>query len=118
MKQNALTGIEILHEDKDIIVINKDAGVLSMSGKNPNELNAYRQLNDYVKADNPTNHIFIVHRLDRDTSGVMLYAKTVDAQQALQENWKKVVKERTYTAVVEGKVAKEEGTITSWLIEN
>ncbi|GAA0367977.1 RluA family pseudouridine synthase [Alkalibacterium iburiense] len=118
MKQNALTGIEILHEDKDIIVINKDAGVLSMSGKNPNELNAYRQLNDYVKADNPTNHIFIVHRLDRDTSGVMLYAKTVDAQQALQENWKKVVKERTYTAVVEGKVVKEEGTITSWLIEN
>lgn len=117
-KQTALTGIEILHEDKDIIVINKDAGVLSMTGNNPSELNAYRQLNDYVKADNPTNHIFIVHRLDRDTSGVMLYAKTREAQATLQENWAETVKERTYTALVEGNVAKEKGTIESYLVEN
>lgn len=118
IKKSALTGIRIIHEDKDIIVIDKDPGVLSMSRKNPNELNAYRQLNEYVKADNPKNHIFIVHRLDRDTSGVMIYAKSQEVQQKLQDNWHDVVKERTYTAVVEGNVRKDEGEISSWLTEN
>lgn len=117
-KKMALTGLKIIHEDQDIIVIDKDPGVLSMAGKNPNELNAYRQLNDYVQADNPKNHIYIVHRLDRDTSGVMIFAKTEDVQQKLQNNWADTVKERTYTAIVEGNVRNEEGTITSWITEN
>lgn len=118
IKKSALTGIRIVHEDKDIIVIDKDPGVLSMAGKNPNEPNAYRQLNEYVKADNPKNHIFIVHRLDRDTSGVMIYAKSQEAQQKLQDNWHDIVKERTYIAVVEGAVQKNADTISSWLTEN
>lgn len=117
-KKMALTGIRIIHEDDDIIVIDKDPGVLSMAGKNPNVLNAYRQLNEYVKADNPKNHVFIVHRLDRDTSGVMMYAKNQETQQKLQDNWSDVVKERKYTALVEGFVRKQEDTITSWLTEN
>lgn len=117
-KKMALTGIRIIHEDQDLIVIDKDPGVLSMAGLKPNEPNAYRQLNEYVKADNPKNHVFIVHRLDRDTSGVMIYAKTEEAQQKLQNNWHDVVKERTYTALVEGNVRKQEGTISSWLTEN
>lgn len=118
IKKAALTGLSIVHEDEDLIVINKDPGVLSMAGNNTWEPNAYRQLNEYVKADNPKNHIFIVHRLDRDTSGVMMYAKSQEVQQKLQENWHDVVKERTYTAVVEGVVKKDEGTISSWLTEN
>lgn len=118
IKKTALTGMTIVHEDQDIIVIDKDPGVLSMAGKNPNEPNAYRQLNDYVKADNPKNHIYIVHRLDRDTSGVMIFAKTEEVQQKLQNNWNDVVKERTYTAIVEGEVRKSEGTISSWITEN
>lgn len=117
-KKAALTGIRILHEDKDIIVIDKDPGVLSMAGKNPNELNAYRQLNEYMQADNPKSQIFIVHRLDRDTSGVMVYAKTFEAQQQLQNNWSDIVKERTYIALVEGAVKQKKGTISSWLTEN
>lgn len=118
IKKAALTGLRIVHEDQDLIVINKEPGVLSMAGNNTWEPNAYRQLNDYVKAENPKNHVFIVHRLDRDTSGVMIYAKSQEIQQKLQENWHDVVKERTYTAVVEGVVKKEEGTISSWLTEN
>ncbi len=118
MKKEALTGLSIVHEDEDLIIINKDPGVLSMAGKKPNELNAYKQLDNYIKADNPKHGIFIVHRLDRDTSGVMIYAKNFEAQQKLQDNWHEVVKERTYTALVEGVVGKEEDTITSWLTEN
>lgn len=117
-KKMALTGIRIIHEDDDLIVIYKDPGVLSMAGLKPDEPNAYQQLNDYMKADNPKNHIYIVHRLDRDTSGIMIYAKTAEAQQKLQDNWADIVKERIYTAVVEGNVRKESDTITSWLTEN
>ncbi len=118
MKKQALKGLSIVHEDDDLIVINKNPGVLSMAGKKPNELNAYKQLDDYIKADNPKHGIFIVHRLDRDTSGVMIYAKNFETQQKLQDNWQDVVQERTYTALVEGVVEKETDTITSWLTEN
>ncbi|WP_342515062.1 RluA family pseudouridine synthase [Sporosarcina sp. FSL K6-1522] len=118
IKENTLTGVSILHEDEDIIVINKDAGLLSMASKNEAEMTAYRQITDYVKNDNPRNRIFIVHRLDRDTSGVMLFAKSEEVKEALQANWNEVVKERTYTALVEGVVRKKEGTISSWLKES
>lgn len=118
IKENALIGISILHEDEDIIVINKEAGMLSMASKNENDLTAYRQLTTYVKEDNQKNRIYIVHRLDRDTSGVMLFAKSEAVKTALQEKWSDVVKERIYTALVEGVVRKEEGTISSWLTEN
>ncbi|WP_161879354.1 RluA family pseudouridine synthase [Alkalibacterium sp. MB6] len=118
LKLSAFSGINILHEDDAIIVINKDIGVLSMSADGPNEVTAYQQLMDYVKKDNPNNRIYIVHRLDRDTSGVMVYAKTEEAKLTLQKNWHKMVKERTYTALVEGEVEKDEGSISSWLTEN
>lgn len=117
-KKMALTGIRIIHEDDDLLVIDKDPGVLSMAGLKPGEPNAYEQLNNYMKADNPKNHVYIVHRLDRDTSGVMVYAKNAEAQQILQDNWADTVKERFYTAVVEGIVKKDADTITSWLTEN
>ncbi|MEG0475052.1 MAG: RluA family pseudouridine synthase, partial [Carnobacterium sp.] len=118
IKENALVGVSILHEDEDIIVINKEAGMLSMASKNENDLTAYRQLTTYVKEDNQKNRIYIVHRLDRDTSGVMLFAKSEAVKTALQEKWSDVVKERIYTALVEGVVRNEEGTISSWLTEN
>lgn len=118
IKENALVGVSILHEDEDIIVINKEAGMLSMASKNENDLTAYRQLTTYVKEDNQKNRIYIVHRLDRDTSGVMLFAKSEAVKIALQEKWSDVVKERIYTALVEGVVRNEEGTISSWLTEN
>ena len=112
-----LKGVEILFEDDAIIVINKAAGVLSMAGKNPSELTAYRQLTDYVKEIHPRQRLFIVHRLDRDTSGVMVFAKTEAAKETLQKNWHSDVKERKYTAMVEGVVNERPGTVSSWLTE-
>lgn len=118
IKKTALSGIAILHEDEDIIVINKDAGVLSIAAKDPTEMTAYRQLTQYVRENNRNNRIFVVHRLDRDTSGVMLYARSEAVKEALQKNWQETVEERIYTALVEGVVPQEEGTLTSWLTES
>lgn len=112
-----LKGVDILFEDDAILVINKAAGVLSMAGKNPGELTAYRQLTDYVKEMHPRNRLFIVHRLDRDTSGVMVFAKTDEVKETLQKNWHQDVKERKYTAMVEGVVNERPGTVSSWLTE-
>ncbi|MFO8068555.1 MAG: RluA family pseudouridine synthase [Alkalibacterium sp.] len=117
-KMSELEGLSILHEDRDIIVINKEAGLLSISAGDPTEPTAYHQLSDYVKKENPENKIFVVHRLDRDTSGVMLYAKSEEIKEALQKDWKNTVKERIYTALAEGNVEKDQGEISSWLSES
>lgn len=113
-----LVGVSILHEDDDIIVINKEAGVLSVASEKEKDQTAYREITKYVKRSHPENRIFVVHRLDRDTSGVMMFAKNEETQQALQSTWNESVKERLYTALVEGKVRTESGTISSWLTEN
>lgn len=118
IKETALDGVQILYEDEDLLVIAKDAGVLSVAAKNGQESTVYRQLMHYVKQDHPKNRIYIVHRLDRDTSGVMLFAKSENMKQLLQENWKEAVVERMYTALVEGDVQKETGTVASWLTES
>lgn len=117
-KVNKMTGFSIIHEDKDIIVINKEAGLLSIATAKEKDLTALSQLIDYVRIDNPKNRIFIVHRLDRDTSGVMVFAKDEQLKRSLQDNWQTAVKERTYMALVEGQVKKQEDTITSWLRES
>lgn len=110
-------GLKILYEDSDLIVINKPAGLLSMASDAEKIYTAYHQLTDYVRETNPENKIFIVHRLDRDTSGVMLFAKNEEVKHLLQDAWKEMVVDRAYVAAVEGKVEKEEGGITSWLKE-
>ncbi|MCF3943368.1 RluA family pseudouridine synthase [Oceanobacillus alkalisoli] len=117
IKQDALIGVQILYEDDDILVINKEAGLLSIATEKEKRHTALHQLMKYVKRENPDNRIFIVHRLDKDTSGIMLFAKSNDVKRKLQDNWKTMVKERTYAALVEGKVSKKEGYITSWLRE-
>lgn len=117
-KVNKLSGLSIIYEDKDIIVINKESGLLSIASAKEKDLTAHSQLIDYVRIDNPKNRIFIVHRLDRDTSGVMVFAKNEMIKRDLQDNWKSVVKERTYMALVEGPVKKLKDTITSWLRES
>ncbi|SYX85692.1 RluA family pseudouridine synthase [Paenibacillus alvei] len=110
-------GLSILHEDDDIIVIQKEAGLLSIASEHEKELTAYHQLTTHVRLQHPSNRIFVVHRLDRDTSGVMMFAKKEDIKQQLQNNWKEIVQERSYVALVEGKVRQPEGTISSWLKE-
>lgn len=111
-------GIEILHEDRDIIVINKPAGLLTMATEREREKTAYFMLTDYVRKGNPksNNRIFIVHRLDRETSGILVFAKTEQTKQFLQDNWHSFSK--TYAAVVHGVLTPKEGIIESYLTEN
>ena len=110
-------GLRILYEDGDIIVIDKPTGLLSIASDKEKERTAYHQLTEYVRTKDPENRIFIVHRLDRETSGVMLFAKNEAIKHSLQDNWKEVVVDRAYIAVVEGQVEKKEGKIRSWLQE-
>ncbi|NEU31168.1 RluA family pseudouridine synthase [bacterium LRH843] len=112
-----MSGIEIIYEDGDLIVIEKEAGLLSIATDEERENTAYRELMKYVQQTDPKSRIFIIHRLDRDTSGIMMFAKSKKIQQLLQNSWHESVKERTYVALVEGTVG-EAGTITSWLKEN
>lgn len=113
-----LVGLRILHEDDDIIVVHKDAGLLSIATEQETELTAYRQLTAHVRQHNEKNRIFVLHRLDRETSGVMMFAKSERVQQKMQESWSEIVKERSYVALVEGMVKKAQGTISSWLKES
>jgi len=111
-------GLRIVHEDADIIVIDKASGMLSMASETEKQKTAYSILSEYVKRFNPKNLIFIVHRLDRDTSGLMMFAKSKRVQEVLQTDWNNAIIERSYIAVVEGCVETPEGTVTSWLREN
>lgn len=117
-EKQPLIGVTIIHEDDDVIVVRKEAGLLSIASEQENELTAYRQLMVHVRGKDPNSRIFVVHRLDRDTSGVMLFAKSEKVQQQLQNTWQDSVKERSYVALVEGWVKKSEGTISSWLRES
>ncbi|MDA3885934.1 MAG: RluA family pseudouridine synthase [Candidatus Delongbacteria bacterium] len=111
-------GLNILYEDQDIIVVDKTNGLLTISTDRIKEKTAHFLLNDYVKKGNPKSkiRIFIVHRLDRDTSGVLVFAKTEEGKRYLQDNWKAFNK--TYFAVVHGNFKEKEGMITSYLVEN
>ncbi|MFC7319584.1 RluA family pseudouridine synthase [Halobacillus campisalis] len=117
-KSTPLQGLKILHEDEDLIIIDKSSGLLSVATAKEKQSTAYRQLTDHVKNHNPKGRIFIVHRLDRETSGVMMFAKNEKIKRALQNNWKDIVRERIYMALVEGEVQTAEGTISSWLKES
>jgi tRNA pseudouridine32 synthase/23S rRNA pseudouridine746 synthase/23S rRNA pseudouridine1911/1915/1917 synthase len=111
-------GLTILHEDQDIIVVNKISGLLTMGTDREKEKTAYFLLTEYVRKGNPRsrNRVFIVHRLDRDTSGILVFAKTEVAKRFLQDNWKEF--EKKYVAVVHGQFKEKEGIITSYLVEN
>lgn len=110
--------LKIVYEDDDIIVANKGYGLLSMGNDKVKEGTAYSILKDYLKWVDPRQKIFIVHRLDRDTSGLMMFAKNVKAKETMQHNWNNMVLNRTYVAVVEGNVESDEGTIRTYLAEN
>ncbi len=110
--------MRIVFEDEHIIVIDKNAGLLSMASDNEKYLTAYNILSNYVKQQKPSNRIFIVHRLDRDTSGLMMFARSEKVQSLLQRDWKHNVTARTYMALVEGEVAEPEGVIKSYIYES
>jgi 23S rRNA pseudouridine1911/1915/1917 synthase len=111
-------GFTLVYEDQHLIVINKDAGILSIATDTEREKTAYSYLSAHVKREGPEMKIFIVHRLDRDTSGLMVFAKSKKVQHLMQENWDDVITERSYVAVTEGAVENDEGVVTSYLHEN
>ena len=110
--------LSIVYEDDDIIVVNKGYGLLSMGTDTKREGTAYSLLREWVKRNDPRAKLFIVHRLDQTTSGLMMFAKTLQAKEAMQYNWNNMVLERRYVAVIEGALEPAEGTIRSYLAEN
>lgn len=110
--------IDIIYEDKDIIVVNKKSGLLTIATEKEKEMTLYRYVSDYVKTINKKNNIYIIHRLDKDTSGIVMFAKNERIKNLYQDNWNDLVKLRSYIAIVEGNLEKKEGTIKSYLKEN
>lgn len=110
-------GMKVIYEDGELIVINKPAGLLPMATDRERENTAYRMVTDYVRTRSGGERVFIVHRLDRETSGVMLFAKNEPLKRALQDNWDELVTRREYIAVAEGVVHPAEGQIKSWLLQ-
>lgn len=111
-------GLSILYEDRDILVVDKMNGLLTVSTEKVRENTAYYLLNEYVRKKNQKskNRVFIVHRLDRDTSGVIVFAKNETARRYLQEEWQEF--EKKYYAVINGTLPEKKGVITSYLAEN
>jgi 23S rRNA pseudouridine1911/1915/1917 synthase len=111
-------GLKIVYLDDDIVVVDKAAGLLSMGSEGEKERTAHRILNDHLKSltSSPSQQAFIVHRLDRETSGLMMFARSRAVQAALQLNWKSVTKK--YLAIVERVPAKAEGTLRDNLEES
>ena len=114
-KQKTRLGFPIVYEDKDLLVIDKPAGLLSMGTATEKARTAYFKLTDYVRAGGD-NRIFIVHRLDRDASGLLVFAKNESAKNFLQTNWDKA--DKKYYAVVEGAPEEASGTIENYLVED
>ncbi|MBR2638737.1 MAG: RluA family pseudouridine synthase [Bacteroidaceae bacterium] len=109
--------LDIVYEDAYLLVIDKRPGLLSMSNNSRQET-AQSVLNHYLEKGGGRNSAHLVHRLDRDTSGLMLYAKDVQTQQSFIQGWRELVTDRRYVALVSGDVEKDEGDIRSWLTED
>jgi 23S rRNA pseudouridine1911/1915/1917 synthase len=110
--------LPIIYEDESLIVIEKPPGILTMATENEREKTAYAFLRARAKSRRPPEKIFIVHRLDREASGLIVFAKTIQAKDYLQSQFKDHTAGRVYTAVVEGRVTPDEFTIRSFLDEN
>ncbi len=110
--------LKIYYEDDDILVVYKGYGLLSVATDKKTKGTAYAILRDYLKQKDPHNKIFVVHRLDQQTSGLMMFAKNEKAKEAMQHNWNNMVLERKYVAVLEGYLDKPEGEVRSYLTEN
>lgn len=126
-------GLKIVFEDDWLIVVEKPSGLLTMATDKGREVTAYSMLFDYVcecaqqggrgrgaqcRCPQEQPRIFIVHRLDRDTSGLLVFAKDEETKRALMDNWEEAVQERKYIAILEGQIDSEDGYIETWMYEN
>ncbi len=111
-------GINIVYEDKDIIVVDKHAGLLSIPTDHEKSKTAFNMVGSYLQSKGQDDKIFVVQRLDRDVSGLMVFARNEKAQHTLQSHWQEIISEMVYLAIVEGTPEKLEGTIISYLKES
>ena len=109
--------VRLVYEDRHLVVVEKQAGILSMAAGH-SSLTVKAVLDDYFRRSNQRCTAHVVHRLDRDTSGLMIYAKEMQAEQILEHEWHERVYDRRYVAVVSGKMERDEGTVASWLRDN
>ena len=107
--------VKIVYEDRWLVVVEKNIGILSMAAGH-SSLNVKSVLDDYFKKTRQKCTAHVVHRLDRDTSGLMIYAKDIDTEQALEHDWHNIVYDRRYVAVLSGEMEENEGTIENWLL--
>ena len=118
-KQNQFKSryVKIVYEDRWLVVVEKNIGILSMAAGH-SSLNVKSVLDDYFLKSRQKCRAHVVHRLDRDTSGLMVYAKDIETEQILEHNWHQIVYERRYDAVVSGEMEQNNGTIANWLKDN
>ncbi len=111
--------LKIVYEDDDLIVVNKQPGLLTVAATpGSSETTAYSILRAYVKKQNARAGIYVVHRLDRETSGLLVFARSEELQHYMRQYWRELVTERTYIALAEGILEPREGKITTWLTED
>lgn len=110
--------LPIIYEDDDIIAIDKPSGLLSVASDREKGRTAYRLVSDYVTSRDRNKRIFVVHRLDEDTSGVLIFAKNYKTKEALQNAWGSIVSVRAYYAVVEGEDIPDEGNLRNYLAQD
>ena len=111
--------LRIVYEDDDLIVVNKQPGLLTVSATpGSSETTAYSILRAYVKKQNARAGVYVVHRLDRETSGLLVFARSQELQHYMREYWRELVTDRTYIALTEGVLEPREGKITTWLTED
>ena len=118
IKKKEKTSLDIIYEDHEFIVINKPSGLLSMSDGKEKDKTAYHFVSEYLKSKDARNKVFIVHRLDRETSGVLMFCKNEKIRNQLQDQWNQLVKERGYVAIVEGMMKKKQDTLKNYLAES
>lgn len=118
-KQNQFKSryVKIVYEDRWLVVVEKNIGILSMAAGH-SSLNVKSVLDDYFLKSRQKCRAHVVHRLDRDTSGLMVYAKDIETEQILEHNWHQIVYDRRYIAVVSGEMEQDNGTIANWLKDN
>ncbi|NDW08378.1 RluA family pseudouridine synthase [Dysgonomonas sp. 520] len=113
-----LDGVQVIFEDEYLLVVSKDARLLSIATDKEKLETAYGVVSRYLRTANPDARPYVLHRLDRDVSGLMIYAKTPFIQEKIQKNWNDIILAQKYVAVVEGRPSPTEGTIETWLTED
>ena len=109
--------LKIVYEDRHLVVVEKNVGILSMAAGH-SSLNVKTVLDDYLRRTHQRGTAHVVHRLDRDTSGLMIYAKDIEVERLLEQDWHHIVYDRRYVAVVSGEMEEDGGTVANWLKDN